>query len=151
MQTQVEETRPLATPSYSTYWMPLDEPRHMWASFGTGADLSATLLATAHAFFALAHETKALRQFGLGVEQEQHRLFAHHAGYWYGQAEQALCEATRHWSRAAYELDVLVASDGLCLQGGLEEVPRHVPRRPRTAGTALEAHRRGAGRPRRLA
>ena len=34
-----------------------------------------------------------------------------------GQAEQALFEATRHWSRAAYELDVLSASDGLCPDG----------------------------------
>lgn len=106
-----------SSPTCSTYWMPLDEPRQRWAAFGAQAQLVSLLTATAHAFFARSHETKALKQFSLAVEQEQHGLFAAHAGYWYGQAEAALGEATRHWSRAAYALDVLAASDGLGADG----------------------------------
>jgi hypothetical protein len=102
--------------------MPLDEPTRLWAAFGAEADLAPTLKATAHAFFALAHETKALRHFSLAHEQEQRRLFAEHAGYWYEQAERALFEATQHWSRAAYELDTLSLTDFPSLQDGLAEV-----------------------------
>ena len=116
-----QASRAYELPPLSTYWMPLDEPRHAWAAFGEVATLAPMLNATAHAFFALASETKALRHFSLAVEQERRRLFAAHAGYWYGQSEQALGEAARHWSRAAYELDVLAASDFRCPQDGLDE------------------------------
>ncbi|SRR6266567_9454739 len=116
-----QASRAYELPALSTYWMPLDEPRQAWATFGEAATLAPMLKATAHAFFALASETKALRHFSLAVEQVRRRLFAAHAGYWYGQSEQALCEAARHWSRAAYELDMLVASDFHCPQDGLDE------------------------------
>jgi hypothetical protein len=128
MTTQTSTTDPLDraappgdAPTYSTYWLPLDEPRQTWAAFGAQAELVPTLKATAHAFFALCHEVKALKHFDLAVEQEQRGLFAEHAGYWYGQAEHALFEATHHWSRAAYELDALSASDFPSLQDGLQE------------------------------
>ena len=103
----LQEGRPPEQPELSTYWMPLDEPRHAWAAYAAEAALVPPLTATAHAFFALSHETKALRHFTFAWEQQQGYRFPDHAGYWYGQAEQALFEATRHWSRAACALDSL--------------------------------------------
>ena len=107
---QVEEEAS-SSARLSTYWMPLDEPRRAWAAFGAEVTLVPTLTATAHAFFALAHETKALRHFTFAWEQHTGSRFPDHAGYWYGQAEQALFEATHHWSRAACALDSLLARE----------------------------------------
>ena len=78
-----------------------------WATYGAEATSVSALTATAHAFFALSHETKALRHFTFAWEQHTGRRFRDHAGYWYGQAEHALYEATHHWSRAACALDSL--------------------------------------------
>ncbi|HEV2581040.1 MAG TPA: hypothetical protein VGT44_09320 [Ktedonobacteraceae bacterium] len=100
-----------AAAQLSTYWMPLDEPRHTWASFGDEATLNQSLIATGHAFFALAQETKALRHFTFATEQQQHPRFAKDADWWYTQAERALYEATHHWSRAACALDTLRPTD----------------------------------------
>ena len=103
----LQEERPPEQPTLSTYWMPLDEPRRTWAAYGAKTTLIPMLTATAHAFFALAHETKALRHFTFAWEQHTGHRFPDHAGYWYAQAEQALFEATHHWSRAACALDSL--------------------------------------------
>lgn len=116
----LEEDRPPTSTELSTYWLPLEGVTQQWAAFGAQANCALTLKATAHAFFALSQERRALRHVDLATEQ-QRRLFAEHAGYWYGQAEHALFEATHHWSRAAYELDALSASD-FHSQDGLDGV-----------------------------
>jgi hypothetical protein len=119
--TPLEQDRPPVQSALSTYWLPLEGVTQQWAAFGAQADCALTLKATGHAFFALSQERRALRHFDLAAEQQQRRLFAEHADYWYGQAEHALFEATHHWSRAAYELDALSASD-FHYQDGLDEV-----------------------------
>ena len=102
-----EEHPPASVPCLSTYWMPLEGVIQQWAAYGAEADRVPLLTATAHAFFALAHETKALRHFTFAREQHTGSRFPDHAGYWYGQTEHALFEATHHWSRAASALDSL--------------------------------------------
>ena len=54
----------------STYWMPLCEPIHEWAILAQHAEQHVpALTAIGHAFFALSHETKALRSFTLACRQ----------------------------------------------------------------------------------
>lgn len=106
-----EEARPPAHLELSTYWMPLDEPRHAWAAFGAEAAPVPALTATAHAFFALSHESKALRHFTYASEQRRGLCFPQHADYWYRQAEHSLYEASHHWSRAACALDSLMPTE----------------------------------------
>ena len=102
-----EEHLPASVPRLSTYWMPLEGIIQHWAAYGAEADRVPVLTATAHAFFALSHESRALRHFTFACEQHTGSRLPDHAGYWYGQAEQALFEATHHWSRAACALDSL--------------------------------------------
>ena len=95
----------------STYWMPLCEPIDEWASFAQHAEQRApALTAIGHAFFALAHETRALRYFTLAWEQQRGR-YPKDTDYWYNQTGRALTDATHHWSRAACALDTLIPDE----------------------------------------
>lgn len=106
-----EDARPPAYPTYSTYWMPLDALRCDWATFGEEATLIPMLTATAHAFFALAHETKALKHFTYAAQQRHYYRLPKEADFWYRQTERALFDATHNWSRAACALDSLLPSE----------------------------------------
>jgi hypothetical protein len=106
-----QDARPPAYPIYSTYWMPLDEPRADWAAFGEEATRIPMLTAAAHAFFALAHETKALKHFTSAGQQRHYYRLPTEADFWYRQAERALFDATHNWSRAACALDSLLPSE----------------------------------------
>jgi hypothetical protein len=106
-----QDTRSSAYPVYSTYWMPLDAPRADWAAFGEEATLIPMLTATAHAFFALAHETKALKHFTYAAQQRHSYRLPKEADFWYRQTERALYDATHNWSRAACALDSLLPSE----------------------------------------
>ena len=94
----------------STYWMPLCEPIDQWASFAQHAERIPALTAVGHAFFALSHETRALRSFTLACQPQQGRLPTA-SDYWYTQAGRALLDATHHWSRAACALDTLTPAE----------------------------------------
>src|SRR5205823_5538983 len=63
-----------------------------------------------HAFFALSHETRALRYFTLAWKQQQ-GPYPKDTDYWYSQADRALQDATHHWSRAACALDTLTPDE----------------------------------------
>ncbi len=97
-------------PALITYWMPLCEPIYEWASFAQHAERVPALTAVGHAFFALSHETKALRYFTLAWEQQRGR-FPENADYWYNQTGRALMDATHHWSRVASALDTLTPDE----------------------------------------
>ncbi len=101
---------PAAQSELSTYWMPLCEPIYEWATFAQHAERVPALTAIGHAFFALSHETKALRCFTLAWKQQQGR-YPKDADYWYTQAGHALQDATHHWSRAACALDTLTPDE----------------------------------------
>ncbi len=106
-----QASRAYELPELSTYWMPLCEPISQWASFAQHAEQRAlALTAVGHAFFALAHEAKALRSFTLAWEQQQGR-YPKDTDYWYNQAGRALLDATHHWSRAACALDTLTPDE----------------------------------------
>ncbi len=105
----------------STYWMPLCEPIYEWASFARHAERVPALTAIGHAYFALAHETRALRSFTLAWKQQQGR-YPKDADYWYTQAGRALMDATHHWSRAACVLDTLTPDE--LTQDDLDEARR---------------------------
>ena len=109
-----QASRAYELPALSTYWMPLDEPIEQWASFAqqhTEQRVPA-LTAVGHAFFALSHETRALRCFTLAYKhQQQHSRLPKDSDYWYNQAGRALLDATHHWSRAACALDTLTPDD----------------------------------------
>src|SRR6266853_1715559 len=108
--TLAQASRAYELPALSTYWMPLCEPIYEWASFAQHAERAPALTAVGHAFFALAHETRALRSFTLAWEQQQGR-YPKDADYWYTQAGRALLDATHHWSRAACALDTLTPDE----------------------------------------
>jgi hypothetical protein len=117
LQSPIERTMeddpnsPAAYPTYSTYWMPLDAPRADWAAFGEEATRIPMLTATAHAFFALAHETKALKHFTSAGQQRHSYRLPTEADFWYRQTERTLYDATHNWSRAACALDSLLPSE----------------------------------------
>ncbi|SRR6266567_196983 len=104
-------SRAYELPALSTYWMPLAEPIYEWASFAQHAEQRVpALTAIGHAFFALSHETKALRYFTLAWKQQRGR-YPENADYWYTQAGRALLDATHHWSRASSALDTLIPDE----------------------------------------
>src|SRR6266568_6748167 len=106
----------------STYWMPLAEPISDWASFAQHAEQRVpALTAVGHAFFALSHETRALRYFTLACQQQRGR-YPENADYWYNQAGRALQDSTHHWSRAACALDTLTPDE--LTADNLQEVRR---------------------------
>jgi len=116
-------------PALSTYWMPLAEPIYEWATFAQHAEQRAPVLtAVGHAFFALAHETRALRYFALALKQQQQGRYPRDTDYWYTQAGRALMDATHHWSRAACALDTLTPDE--LAADNLDEV-RHMSRAAR--------------------
>src|SRR6266566_9244152 len=94
----------------STYWMPLAEPIYEWATFAQQVECVPVFTAIGHAFFALSHETKALRCFTLAWKQQPGR-YPENADYWYNQAGRALQDSTHHWSRAACALDTLTPDE----------------------------------------
>lgn len=75
-------------PELSTYWMPLCEPIDEWATFAQHAERVPALTAVGHAFFALSHETRALRSYTLACHQQQGR-YPKDSDYWYTQAGRA--------------------------------------------------------------
>ncbi len=104
-------SRAYELPALSTYWVPLCEPIDEWATFAQHAEQRVpALTAVGHAFFALSHETKALRYFTLACQQRQGR-YPENADYWYNQAGRALQDSTHHWSRAACALDTLTPDE----------------------------------------
>jgi len=108
-------------PALSTYWVPLAEPLYDWATFAQHAERVPVFTAIGHAFFALSHETRALRCFTLAWKQQPGR-YPKDADYWYTQAGRALQDATHHWSRAACALDTLTPDE--LTAGDLDEVRR---------------------------
>ncbi len=107
----VHTSDPAAQSKLSTYWMPLCEPIYDWASFAQHAEQRVpALTAVGHAFFAISHETKALRYFTLAWKQQQGR-YPKDTDYWYNQTGRALQDATHHWSRAACALDTLTPDE----------------------------------------
>ncbi len=95
----------------STYWMPLCEPIYDWATFAQHVEQRVpALTAVGHAFFALSHETRALRYFTLAWIQQRGR-YPKDSDYWYTQTGSALLDATHHWSRAACALDTLTPDE----------------------------------------
>src|SRR2546421_9382165 len=104
-------SRAYELPALSTYWMPLAEPIYEWASFAQHAEQRVpALTAIGHAFFALAHETRALRSFTLAWKQQQGR-YPKDTDYWYTQTGRTLQDATHHWSRATSALDTLTPDE----------------------------------------
>jgi len=83
-------------PSSPLLWIPLDEVRQAWASFGAEALSCPALLATSNAFLALSWETSALRHHRL-AGQAQQRGLSQEAARWLSQAVQDLAEAVRDW------------------------------------------------------
>ena len=109
--TLAQASRAYELPALSTYWMPLCEPIDEWVGFARHAEQRApALTAVGHAFFALSHETKALRYFTLACKQQQGR-YPKDTDYWYTQAGRALLDATHHWSRASSALDTLTPDE----------------------------------------
>ena len=107
----VHSSETAAQTELSTYWMPLAQPIDEWASFAQHAEQRApALTAVGHAFFALSHETKALRSLTLAWEQQRGR-YPNDTDYWYTQAGRALLDATHHWSRAACSLDTFTPDE----------------------------------------
>jgi len=95
----------------STYWVPLCEPIYDWATFAQHVEQRVpALTAVGHAFFALSHETRALRYLTLACQQ-QHGRIPKDSEYWYNQAGRALVGSTHHWSRAACALDTLTPDE----------------------------------------
>src|SRR6266581_3581638 len=91
-----QASRAYELPALSTYWMPLCEPIYDWASFAQHAEQRVPVLtAVGHAFFALSHETRALRYFTLAWKQQQGPS-PKDTDYWYTQADRALMDATQH-------------------------------------------------------
>ena len=104
-------SRAYEPPELSTYWMPLCEPIYEWATFAQHAEQRVpALTAIGHAFFALSHETRALRSFTLAWKQQEGR-YPKDTDYWYTQTGRALLDATHHWSRVACALDTLTPDE----------------------------------------
>lgn len=99
-------------PPLSTYWMPLHEAIEQWATLGTTINYTHALSAVGHAFFALFHESRALKHFSQVARERAHLSLP---AYWrryesmWKQAEHDLHETCYHWSRAAFCLDQLLA------------------------------------------
>jgi len=105
-----QASRAYELPPLNTYCMPLCEPIYEWTTFAQQTEQRVpALTAVGHAFFALSHETKALRYFTLACQQ-QGRIPTDR-GYWYTQAGRILQDATHHWSRAACVLDTLTSDE----------------------------------------
>jgi hypothetical protein len=80
----------------SLLWVPLDEVRQAWASFGAEALSCPALLATSTAFAALSWETSALWHHRTACQAQQCGLFQE-AARWLDQTVQDLDEAVRNW------------------------------------------------------
>jgi len=104
----------VSAPLLSTYWVPLDEAIHQWADFGKEVTLSTALSAIGHAFFALSHETRALRCYTQGWHHHQ-RLCSQQAVSCFDRTGQQLHEAAHHWSRVVYLLDEFAVEHPLTL------------------------------------
>ena len=104
---------PLSSPSLSSplLWVPLDEVRQAWASFGAEALSVPALLATGTAFRALSWETSALRYHRLADQAQQRGgLFQDAAAPWLDLVVLDLSEAIRDWQSVQLWLERLASN-----------------------------------------
>jgi hypothetical protein len=103
---------PLPPPSGPLLWVPLDEVRQTWASFGVEALSCSALLATSNAFRALCWETSALRYRDLACQAQQRGgLLRDAAAPWLDRVIQDLGEAIRDWRNVQLWLERLATRD----------------------------------------
>jgi hypothetical protein len=89
----------------STLWVPLDETSQQWAAFAQEAITVSALLATGTAFYGLAWETKALRQYSWACH-ERERGRANKEARWLERAVQDLDCALDQWQQVLSWLDL---------------------------------------------
>ena len=100
------------SPSSPLLWIPPDEVRQDWASFGAEALSCPALVATSTAFLALSWETSALRNHGTACQAQQRGL-SQEAARWLDRAVQDLDEAVRDWRCVLLWLERLTTSEPL--------------------------------------
>lgn len=100
---------PLASPSSPLLWVPPDEVRQAWASFGAEALSAPALLATSGAFAALSWETSALEHHRMAYHAYQRGFPQAAAARWLEQVGLDLDEAVRNWRCALLWLERLTA------------------------------------------
>jgi hypothetical protein len=101
----------LVPPSNPLLWVPSDEVRQAWASFGAEVLSAPALLATGTAFRALSWETSALRYHHLAYQAQQRGgLFQDAAAPWLDRVILDLGEALRDWQSVQVWLERLAAS-----------------------------------------
>ena len=98
------------SPSSPLLWIPLDEVRQAWASFGAEALSCPALVATSTAFLALSWETSALRHHRMTCQAKQRGL-SQEAVRWLSQVVQDLDESVRDWRCVLLWLERLTSSD----------------------------------------
>ena len=98
------------SPSSPLLWIPLDEVRQAWASFGAEALSCPALLAAATAFRALCWETSALRYYGMACQPQRGGLFQQAAAPWLDRVVSDLGEAVRDWRSVQFWLERFASS-----------------------------------------